>query len=336
MKGLKKLALATAVLAVSTGAFAMEAMQDEAMSNTTGQDGLSILQSGLNVNIGAIRYTDNDGFTGASTALGIVDIPAVFAAKTLVDSFTSAGTVHIKGLSISATSILTTIDVGSTGTTGADTTGLLIGSTITNLSVNLGNISFDNGTELSSSSAGVSSAANAGGNNIGGIALSHISLPSQSAMLITAGAASLPNGATSGITITPLMAIADLHLVVGYYNTSLATYTGAGSYAAPAGDFSPVGAGVAGDGVITLPIDITGILQGPTQIAAGLKSSGYGITNNQGLEIAMGHTVISSIDIGAQNGAVPSTGINITGTTVGSVGIIGLDIAASQLNISGH
>lgn len=45
MKALKKLALVSAVSMISAGAFAMEAMDDESMSSTTGQDGISILVS---------------------------------------------------------------------------------------------------------------------------------------------------------------------------------------------------------------------------------------------------------------------------------------------------
>jgi len=43
MKMLKKLALVSAISAISVSAFAMEAMDDEAMATTTGQDGITIL-----------------------------------------------------------------------------------------------------------------------------------------------------------------------------------------------------------------------------------------------------------------------------------------------------
>jgi len=45
MKMLKKLALVSAVSMISAGAFAMEAMDDESMATTTGQDGITILVS---------------------------------------------------------------------------------------------------------------------------------------------------------------------------------------------------------------------------------------------------------------------------------------------------
>ena len=42
MKLLNKLALTTAVAALSTASFAMEAMTDDSMAATTGQDGISL------------------------------------------------------------------------------------------------------------------------------------------------------------------------------------------------------------------------------------------------------------------------------------------------------
>ena len=52
MKMLKKLALVSAISAISVSAFAMEAMDDEAMATTTGQDGITI-----NIVPDAISYT---------------------------------------------------------------------------------------------------------------------------------------------------------------------------------------------------------------------------------------------------------------------------------------
>jgi len=97
MKMLKKLALVSAISAISVSAFAMEAMDDEAMATTTGQDGITInivpdviknadavamkvtektmreiSLPGANfkgLSIGEIRVHDDDGL-GASTATG--------------------------------------------------------------------------------------------------------------------------------------------------------------------------------------------------------------------------------------------------------------------------
>lgn len=68
MKGLNKLVLATAIAAATSSAFAMQALDDDTMSNTTGQDGLTITLK-TDVTIGALRIHDKDGLTGSS-ALG--------------------------------------------------------------------------------------------------------------------------------------------------------------------------------------------------------------------------------------------------------------------------
>lgn len=66
MKGLNKLILASAIAAVSASSFAMEALDEDTMSNTTGQDGLTI-SLGTDVTIGALRILDKDGLNGVST-----------------------------------------------------------------------------------------------------------------------------------------------------------------------------------------------------------------------------------------------------------------------------
>lgn len=65
MKGLKKLILASAITAASTSAFAMQALDDEALAATTGQDGLTITL-GVDLNIGKLRIHDKDGLNGVA------------------------------------------------------------------------------------------------------------------------------------------------------------------------------------------------------------------------------------------------------------------------------
>lgn len=63
MKGLKKLVLASAIAAASSSSFAMQAMDDEAMSAATGQDGLTInIVTGGPIT-GDIILHDTDGLT---------------------------------------------------------------------------------------------------------------------------------------------------------------------------------------------------------------------------------------------------------------------------------
>jgi len=352
MKGLKKLALASAVLALSTGAFAMEALQDDALSSTTGQAGLTITTNNTAITATAVRYFDADGATGVSAAYNVAGSPVFITSNgtstgtalpgpcggitnvACVANFSSAGgSVNINGFQLTEGSSTTTIDVGSTGTTSTDTTGLLIGATANNLNVVLGGISFDNGSELNGALGLGTAATNAAtysngylntGKDIGGIAITGITLP-KSLMLISAGAANL--GAASGLTITNLIPISDLSLTVNYYNTSMQKFSG-GVFVANTG----VGAN---DGIVKLPINLLGVLTGPIEIAVGTAPvNAFATTAGEGLNVLMTGTGISAVDIGSHD--LGGGGVQIAGTNAGSIGILGLVVGPQLINISGH
>lgn len=67
MKVAHKLLLAAAIAVASSGSYAMEALGDEALSETTGQQGIDIFLN-LNQNDATVTYTDADGFTGATAS----------------------------------------------------------------------------------------------------------------------------------------------------------------------------------------------------------------------------------------------------------------------------
>lgn len=66
MSTLKKLLLASAIAALSASSFAMEAMDESALSDTVAQEGLDIFL-GLNITGATLTYTDADGVTPATT-----------------------------------------------------------------------------------------------------------------------------------------------------------------------------------------------------------------------------------------------------------------------------
>jgi len=363
MKGLKKLALASAVLAVSTGAFAMEALQDSDLSDATGQAGLTITTSNTSISASQIRYYDKDGTTGAAAAYGLVStiyltadgtsgtsaIPdagggaCAVAATDLAscaNAFAVGGSININNFSLTEGSSTTSIDVGSTGTGATAISGLLVGIGANTLTVNLGGISVDNGNELDGGRTNQPSYSTTGlltaGNDLGGLALGSINL-SQSVLLITPGAPILNSKVSSteydsGLTITSLSPITSLSLTAYYYNTGL------NSYNAGTASFT---AATATDGVIALPITLAGILTGPIEIGVGKTAThGYNaagtVDPTEGLNILTTGTSIAAIDIGNEAQATPGTGIQIAGTDIGSVGIIGLKIGGNLMTISGH
>ena len=91
----KKAALFSAISLVSSGAFALQAMDDAGLADATGQSGLTITTT-LNVTGAVMSYTDTDGLGAGSAA-------------------TSAGSLNIHGLGLSSnlTAITTNIDVGA-------------------------------------------------------------------------------------------------------------------------------------------------------------------------------------------------------------------------------
>ena len=111
MKGFTKLALVSAIAALPMTGFAMEALDDAAMSDVTGQDGISITL-GLNQTLDILIH-DTDGLTGANAAL----IPAAVGTNSggiFIDNMATAGTATIN------------IDAGGTTAGGAGSGVLLV------------------------------------------------------------------------------------------------------------------------------------------------------------------------------------------------------------------
>lgn len=73
MKGFQKLILASAIIAATSSAFAMEAMDEDSMSATTGQDGLTVTLNTTITNLN-VTYIDRDGvlLTGHDKAGAVV------------------------------------------------------------------------------------------------------------------------------------------------------------------------------------------------------------------------------------------------------------------------
>ncbi|MDI1303122.1 MAG: hypothetical protein PSX71_14560 [bacterium] len=134
MKGFNKLVLATAIIAASSCSFAMQAMDDESLSTTTGQAGLTLSLSTTLTNLD-VKWIDRDGIAG--------DL-----------NYANSGAVHITPIGISAIGQVITVDAG--GTVG-DTTGngqLRIGINTTGATtINLNN------TKISVADAGATGSA---------------------------------------------------------------------------------------------------------------------------------------------------------------------------------
>lgn len=104
MKGLKKLALVSAIAMTSAGAFAMEAVDDETLSAATGQDGITILVSPGNLTVAqlqALGVTNNTINSIGQYSSGTDATAGTFTPGTPDGSFNpAAADDRSKGLSI--------------------------------------------------------------------------------------------------------------------------------------------------------------------------------------------------------------------------------------------
>lgn len=168
MKLLTKLTLVTSI-AISANAMAMQAMDDESLSSTTGQDGLSIgikIDGGA-ITVGQLFIHDNDGLDGAEVNAGAIVVgkggvgatPGVQITQTdktknlldlKIDTDAGAGTDGAF-LNIAATVTGMKVDIGSIGvgasnakTAGSVARGTVEGNTVneilTGLSLELGSV----------------------------------------------------------------------------------------------------------------------------------------------------------------------------------------------------
>ena len=106
---LKKLALVSAISAISVSAFAMEAMDEEAMSATTGQDGITI-----NIVPDAISRTE-------ATAMGVSD-----DTMKLISTVSAGPAPLYKGLSIGEIRVYDDDGLGTLGTDATANSGALV------------------------------------------------------------------------------------------------------------------------------------------------------------------------------------------------------------------
>jgi len=94
MKGLKKLALATAVAAAPFAQAELTAMDDALLADMTGQAGITI-DVDLDMSIDAIKYVDQDGNAGGSAEQGAITMKGL-----TIDN--NGGAAYIRGITIDA------------------------------------------------------------------------------------------------------------------------------------------------------------------------------------------------------------------------------------------
>lgn len=110
MKGFQKLAIASAILAASGSALALEAMDDASLSATTGQDGITINVSNSTITDLDVTWVDRGGFAAPFNADGALVINNVDLTINDLDIVVDAGNSGADGAQLNI-AISTTQDV---------------------------------------------------------------------------------------------------------------------------------------------------------------------------------------------------------------------------------
>lgn len=99
---LKKTAIAAALAAFSMAASAMTPMQDESLSQVSGQDGVSIAAN-LNVNVGSFVYTDTDANGGSVSFNNVLTTGLIAANLDVINAATFNGILTASGVTFPTT-----------------------------------------------------------------------------------------------------------------------------------------------------------------------------------------------------------------------------------------
>lgn len=242
MKLFTKLALVSAV-AMSSNAMAMQAMDDAALSATTGQDGISIGIDASKVEIAKLHVFDGDGLavnatTGGTGNAGAITLNNVVVTKTgatgnLADLVidTDGGSAGKPFLNVAAAINALKIELGkievndTTGAAGAYQPGTGSAEILSGLTVNVGSTTAN--IQLGNTPQGAMIKLN--GSMIGGLSISNLALKDASAAgggYIVLGGIKVTDSGSSNLALDADVAVTTQGLAV----TAMKSTTGTDIY----------------------------------------------------------------------------------------------------------
>lgn len=300
MKGLKKLALASAIIAASSSAFAMQAMDDEALSAATGQDGitLSITTPALGITMATIIH-DNDGHTGnANSGAIVIGDPADPL------NATAGGNRPMSIVFGGALNLVIDADGGDATPVAAGQTGAYL-----NIGVSLTGTTTIHTGDLSVMNSGTTSGTQAAGAGYGTVTAA--GTPLLNDMTITLGATT----ANIQLGSEPQGAMIRLNTVMtgglNIANFSLNDANSGGSIAV-----ASIGMRDAGVGATDLTVDAS----------VNATAAGLAVSLNQLGDATNGvYQTLTGVKLGAPAAAV-----------LGDIEVIGLNLNGTAITISGH
>jgi hypothetical protein len=351
MKGLKKLALASAVAAAPFAQAELVAVDDALLGEMTGQDGVSI-ELETRVTIDSVTWTDGDGF-GASATQGTVGINGIAlggaaAGSALddilieIDADGSDGLlIHLGGTN--SQEVLMNVDANTNGSVESVDFGLDVASFDVNGSViasaiaidgRLGPIDIqikDNGAADATIDVNAFFQVTAGSMYIDvmGVGISNLTVGDNDNPFMASSYGAQVNAAIGSQEYTAPDAIAAADDVANGGNGDGIVQVSEQDAAAAAAGAAPAGAVIEG---ARLAAGYTG-MDGMAQVAMTISTADASYTN------ALGQTSTNldalNVNITAMNMDI-AMDVSIGGSSIGNVAIDNLNLTGTNLKIYGH
>ncbi len=331
MKLFAQAALVSAI-ALSSSAYAMQALDDSTLSTTTGQDGITILIAlpGNVLNIDQVAIFDGNGFAAGVGYPSALEAGAIVLGKNANGAGAAAGSAPTlgTGMSIATNGPIALVIDSSGGGAAAATTGA---APVLNINVKLPTVmnitTGDIGVAGATLSAGtykvdantttgkgVVKILNSMTLQLGGSTMNiQLGNPNQGAMIVAGGTI------TGGLGITNLGVVDNTTANAGTLNIGQFTLTSNGS------------ANLA----LAATIDVTN--------AAGLTAAGFGAQTVGGLVIGMGSLSSGNYATGTYAAGSAKFDAYLQGvtlgdaaSTLGDVRVTGLDLTGVKVAIQGH
>ena len=298
-------ALALAIIAASSSAFALDQLTDDALSNATGQAGLTIITNMGGGVAGTLDYTDTDGSLGSGSA--------AFASGT----YTSKADVLV-GFNLTGKTT-TTIDVGANG----------------NLSNVVVDVSTDTTTGFTTSLTSVTSCANSNVSTSTGVcstgSASILSLPATGVAITLKGL---------DLQVTLGSASASTHFISAALPSTFNLTIGTGTAAGAAPQLSILDPNNFSSAATAGGIGVSELLIAPTNVA-GTTTTVDACTTTVTAMCASGIAGLqiksnAILNVTAYNVALGQVGTGTATAAIGNVALDGLNTSTMTTFISGH
>ena len=311
MKMLKKLALVSAVSMISAGAFAMEAMDDESMAATTGQDGITVKIKPPTSNFDALTGTNYFGGTGGNAGVIAIDNVYIHDKGGLTTGGVTSGAITLTGLKMAGSAPIQ-LDIDADGGAGGLVPTLNVKVALpTTFIVRTGNIG------VAGSNRAVAAATTVRGITASNVVILDSIDLSLGGTVMNIQLANSPQGAMIKVdgTITNGLQISGLKLNdTDGLVANLATAAGLGN----------------GQGSVYIDkITVTDIGATNLTLATDIDISDSGL-------VLMMRTGSAKTDILMENVRLGATATASTNASIGDVEIVGMNMAGTQIAISGH